>query len=85
MCITTLQLGYAEMLNKVDPLRQELRTLEESAETTRIKGEEIEKIVVDLERSINKYKEEYAMLISDANAIKNDLATVEAKVCLLVQ
>ena len=73
------------MLNKVDPLRQELRTLEESAETTRIKGEEIEKIVVDLERSINKYKEEYAMLISDANAIKNDLATVEAKVCLLVQ
>ncbi len=73
------------MLNKVDPLRQELRTLEETAETTRIKGEEIEKIVVDLERSINKYKEEYAMLISDANAIKNDLATVEAKVCLLEQ
>ena len=69
----------------MDPLRQELRTLEETAETTRIKGEEIEKIVVDLERSINKYKEEYAMLISDANAIKNDLATVEAKVCLLEQ
>ncbi len=73
------------MLNKVDPLRQELRTLEESAETTRIKGEEIEKIVVDLERSINMYKEEYAILISEANAIKNDLATVEAKVSLLVQ
>ena len=59
--------------------------MEESAETTRIKGEEIEKIVVDLERSINMYKEEYAILISEANAIKNDLATVEAKVSLLVQ
>ena len=46
--------SLTEMLNKVDPLRQELRTLEESAETTRIKGEEIEKIVTELERSINK-------------------------------
>ncbi len=71
------------MLNKVDPLRQELRTLEESAETTRVKGEEIEKIINDLERSINLYKEEYAVLISEANAIKSDLATVEAKVSLL--
>ncbi len=72
------------MLNKVDPLRQELRTLEESAETTRVKGEEIEKIIIDLERSINQYKDEYAVLISEANAIKSDLATVEAKVSLLL-
>ena len=52
--IFPLYLGYTEMPNKVDPLRQELRTLEKSAETTRIKGEEIEKIVTELERSINK-------------------------------
>ena len=68
------------MLNKVDPLRLELRMLEERAETTRIKGEEIQKIVQELEQSINQYKEEYAVLISEANAIKSDLATVEAKV-----
>ena len=68
------------MLNRVDPLRRELQTLEKQAETTRIKGEEINKIINDLEASINRYKEEYALLISEANAIKSDLETVEAKV-----
>ena len=68
------------MLNRVDPLRRELQTLENKAESSRIKGEEINKIINELETSINKYKEEYALLISDANAIKADLETVEAKV-----
>ena len=68
------------MLNRVDPLRNELRTLERQTETTRIKGEEINNIINELEASINKYKEEYALLISEANAIKSDLETVEAKV-----
>ena len=72
------------MLNRVDPLRRELQTLEKQAETTRIKGEEINKIINELEASINKYKEEYALLISEANAIKADLETVEAKVQILI-
>ena len=72
------------MLNWVDPLRRELQTLEKQAETTRIKGEEINKIINELEASINKYKEEYALLISEANAIKADLETVEAKVQILI-
>lgn len=75
-----LQLNYSEMLKRVDPLRNELRDLENRAETTRIKGEEMKRIVFELEESITKYKEEYALLISDANAIKSDLSTVEAKV-----
>ena len=70
------------MLNRVDPLRRELQMLERQAETSRIKGEEINKIINELEASINKYKEEYALLISEANAIKADLETVEAKVHL---
>lgn len=74
------QLNYADMLKRVDPLRNELSALENRAETTRIKGEEIKTIVFELEESIAKYKEEYAMLISEANAIKADLSTVEAKV-----
>ncbi len=81
-CVT--QLNYADMLKRVDPLRSELKDLEHRAETTRVKGEEIKKIVFDLEESIAKYKEEYAILISEANAIKADLSTVEAKVLLLV-
>ena len=70
------------MLKQVDPLRRELKTLEHQAEETRVKGEEINKIITELEQSIARYQEEYAVLISDSNAIKADLATVEAKVCL---
>lgn len=68
------------MLNKVDPLRREMSNLENAAEVTRVKGEEINKIIQGLETSISKYKEEYAVLISQVNTIKADLVTVEAKV-----
>ena len=71
------------MLKRVDPLRKELKTLEAQAETSRIKAEEIDRIIHELEDSIGKYKEEYAILISEANAIKSDLTTVEAKVGVL--
>ena len=78
--LPSFQLSYADMLKRVDPLRSELKALEDRAETTRIKGEEMKKIIFELEDSIAKYKEEYAVLISEANAIKADLSTVEAKV-----
>ena len=68
------------MLLRVDPLRRELSALEKKARDTKVKGEEMTKIVRELEQSITRYKEEYAVLISEANAIKADLATVEAKV-----
>ena len=45
-----------------------------------MKGEEINKIIRELEQSIAKYKEEYAVLISEANMIKADLKSVEDKV-----
>ena len=43
------------MLKRVDPLRRELKHLEESAETTKLRGEEINKIIVELEQSIARY------------------------------
>ena len=69
------------MVKRIDPLRKELKDLETKAEDTHLKGEEIHvtKIIAELKASIAKYKE-YAMLISDANVIKNDLTTVEKKV-----
>ena len=42
------------MLKRVDPLRRELKDLENQAETTRLKGEEIQKIISELEQSIAK-------------------------------
>lgn len=38
------------------------------------------KMIAELERSIAQYKEEYAVLISEAQAIKADLTAVESKV-----
>ena len=68
------------MLKRVDPLRRELKELESQAEDSRLKAEEIEHIISELEKSIARYKDEYAQLISQANTIKADLSTVEAKV-----
>jgi len=44
------------------------------------KANKVEQMIRDLEASIARYKEEYAVLISEAQAIKADLAAVEAKV-----
>ncbi|XP_076442165.1 cytoplasmic dynein 1 heavy chain 1-like isoform X5 [Babylonia areolata] len=74
------QINYADMLKRVEPLRNELQELETQAEENRLKGEEVNKLIQGLEQSISKYKEEYAVLISQAQAIKADLAAVEAKV-----
>lgn len=71
---------YADILKNVDPLRRELSSLESDAEDTRMRGEEVEKVIGELEKSIAQYKEDYARLISEANAIKTDLEKVETKV-----
>ncbi|XP_037097970.1 cytoplasmic dynein 1 heavy chain 1 isoform X1 [Syngnathus acus] len=74
------QLNYADMLKRVEPLRNELQKLEDDATDNKTKAEEVEQMIRDLESSIARYKEEYAVLISEAQAIKADLAAVEAKV-----
>ncbi|KAL1257320.1 hypothetical protein QQF64_010564 [Cirrhinus molitorella] len=74
------QLNYADMLKRVEPLRNELQKLEDDAKDNKTKAEEVEQMIRDLESSIARYKEEYAVLISEAQAIKADLAAVEAKV-----
>jgi len=72
------------MLNRVEPLKNELRALEVEANENRRKNDEMLNVIGGLERSIARYKEEYAILISQAQAIKADLAAVETKVyCLL--
>ena len=53
------------MLKRIEPLRNELAGLEGQAEENRLKAEEVNKLVGELEKSINKYKEEYATLISE--------------------
>lgn len=68
------------MLKRVEPLRNELGALESQAQENRQKGDDVNKVIDMLESSIARYKEEYAMLISQAQAIKFDLEAVETKV-----
>lgn len=74
------QISYADMLKKVEPLRDELKSLELQADENKDKGEETKALISQLEKSIAAYKEEYALLISQATAIKADLENVQAKV-----
>ena len=65
---------------QVEPLRNELRQLEETAQVKQREAEEMAALIDKLETSINNYKEEYAQLISQAEAIKSDLKQVQDKV-----
>lgn len=76
----TAQVNYAEMLKRVEPLRNELKSLEKQAEANKKRGEETTALIAQLEKSIAAYKEEYALLISQAQAIKMDLENVQGKV-----
>ena len=74
------QLMYAEMLKRVEPLRNELLALENAAKEKQTDADEMTAVIAKLEKSISSYKEEYAQLISQAEAIKNDLKHVQGKV-----
>jgi dynein heavy chain 1 len=76
----TAQVNYADMLKRVEPLRNELKSLEKQADVNKRRGEETTTLISTLEHSIASYKEEYALLISQAQAIKMDLETVQGKV-----
>lgn len=65
---------------QVDPLRSELKRLESSAEEKKAKGAKVQTDIAELEASIAAYKDEYAALIAQAEAIKAGLSTVQSKV-----
>ncbi|XP_074602445.1 dynein heavy chain, cytoplasmic isoform X2 [Brevipalpus obovatus] len=74
------QLNFSSMLKRIEPLRNELDSLQAEAESNKRKAAEIDSVIANLEKSIASYKEEYANLVSQAQAIKADLAAVQAKV-----
>ena len=76
----TAQIQYADMLHKVEPLRDELKSLEDAADQNKLKAQDLEGVISTLEKSIAQYKLEYAELISQAQIIKSDLNSVESKV-----
>jgi dynein heavy chain 1 len=74
------QVRFSEILDKVEPLRYEVQSLEQQAEQTKQQATTIITMISELEASIQKYKEEYAILISQTQAIKSEMERVQGKV-----
>ncbi|KAI0063221.1 dynein heavy chain protein 1 [Artomyces pyxidatus] len=74
------QVRFSEILDKVEPLRNEVESLETQAEQTKTQAATIITMISELEASIQKYKEEYALLISQTQAIKFEMDRVQGKV-----
>lgn len=74
------QVNYSDILDRVGPLRQEVENLEAAAQSTKEEAKETQILIKNLEDSIARYKTEYAALISETQAIKAEMTTVESKV-----
>ncbi|KAK1752146.1 dynein heavy chain, cytoplasmic [Echria macrotheca] len=74
------QVNYAEILDRVGPLRDEVAQLEEQALQTKAEARAVEMTIENLEKSISTYKTEYASLISETQAIKAEMSRVQFKV-----
>jgi dynein heavy chain 1, cytosolic len=68
------------MLHRVEPLRNSLKSLQDESQVNEVKARDLDAVIQQLEKSIAKYKTEYAELISEAQTIKLDLTTVQSKV-----
>ncbi|TFY78308.1 hypothetical protein EWM64_g5702 [Hericium alpestre] len=74
------QVRFSEILDRVEPLRNEVQSLEHQAEQTKQQAGTIITMISELETSIQRYKEEYALLISQTQAIKFEMDRVQSKV-----
>ena len=74
------QVEFADILNRVAPLREEVARLEEAASSVKAQAAELDATIARLEAQIATLKEEYATLIRETEAIKGELDTVGTKV-----
>ena len=74
------QVRFSEILDRVEPLRNEVQSLEEQAQTTKKQAGGIIEMIAELEAKIETYKEEYALLVSETQAIKTEMERVQSKV-----
>ncbi|WFD42051.1 hypothetical protein MPSI1_000688 [Malassezia psittaci] len=71
------QVNYAEILERVAPLRSEVSTLEHRAAQTKEETAIATQAIAELEESITRYKSEYASLISQIQSTKNEMVRIE--------
>lgn len=74
------QVRFSQILDSVEPLRNEVQSLEDQAASTKQQADTIIAMIAELESSIARYKEEYAILISQTQSIKAEMEKVQSKV-----
>ncbi|RKP02777.1 hypothetical protein CXG81DRAFT_10371 [Caulochytrium protostelioides] len=74
------QVHYAEILERIGPLRQEVKDLEVSAEQTKAQAKAVESKITELETRIGQYKDEYAVLISATQTLRSEMDLVKRRV-----
>lgn len=74
------QVDYSSILERVGPLRDEVIQLEQKAKETKAQAQAISDMIDELEKSIERYKDDYAVLITETQNIKSEMTTVEDKV-----
>ncbi|KAL9938803.1 hypothetical protein V8E36_002522 [Tilletia maclaganii] len=79
------QVRFSDILDRVGPLREEVDSLERQALETKEQASEIVTMISELEASIARYKDEYAMLISETQAIKGEMERVQKRVDRSIQ
>ncbi|WFD25295.1 hypothetical protein MNAN1_000264 [Malassezia nana] len=79
------QVHFADILERVAPLRSQVDTLEAQAAATKAQAAEAEATLAALEESIASYKREYAALISETQSLTNEMELVQARVARSVR
>ena len=74
------QLNYSRVLESVLPLREEVISLETKRKNTKAQLIAIDEMISELRVSIEKYKDDYSLLIRETESIKLEMAAVEEKV-----
>lgn len=74
------QLKYGEIVQQVEPLRNEVAALKEEEDKLVAQKAGLEKTIAELEKNIQGYKVEYAELVSRKETIKGEMEKVETKV-----
>jgi dynein heavy chain 1 len=70
---------FSRSKERIEPLRAQVRTLQEESESLIVKHQEVTTSIHTLEASIEQYKHEYATLIKETEQIKSAMLSVKSK------
>ncbi|CAE7372842.1 unnamed protein product [Symbiodinium pilosum] len=71
------QLQFADLLNMMEPMRNELQQMQQQADKNKVELQACEKEVAEMEKKIQQYKEQYAQLITSVEQIKHQMQQVQ--------